>query len=125
MSTKVFDKWIKAYGRAWETKNVEKFAGLFTEDAQYYWTPFDEPKQGVQEIADAFRSAVSRQDDIHFGRSWIHINRELGIAHWWCSFTRVPDDYTVHIDGCMVIKITRAARCKEFWQWWHTDEAHH
>ena len=39
----MFGHWLDAYGGAWETKEPAAAADLFTEDATYHETRFDEP----------------------------------------------------------------------------------
>ncbi len=62
-----FKAWLASLGQAWEARDAEAFAALFTEDVRYYWTPFEAPKEGREGVAAAFRAAVARQSDIRFG----------------------------------------------------------
>jgi len=41
-----FKSWLDAYGKAWETRNPEAAAALFTENGTYQVTPFLEPMRG-------------------------------------------------------------------------------
>jgi ketosteroid isomerase-like protein len=61
-----FERWLDAYGAAWEGRDPETAAALFTEDAEYCWTPFQEPKRGPAEIAGAWGGATSRQGEVQF-----------------------------------------------------------
>ncbi len=40
------DRWIGAYGRAWEDRDDQAVAELFTQDAIYRLHPFGEPTRG-------------------------------------------------------------------------------
>jgi hypothetical protein len=44
--------WLDSYGRAWETKNPEAAGVLFTEDASYQESPYDEPMGGRSAIVE-------------------------------------------------------------------------
>jgi hypothetical protein len=46
MDVRVFEEWLDALGRAWEGREADAAARLFTENATYQETPFDEPMRG-------------------------------------------------------------------------------
>ncbi len=123
LSEKRFKFWLSAYGAAWQAKNPAAFAGLFADNALYYWTPFLAPKKGKAEIADAFTMAVGRQRDIEFGARVLYVAAMLGAAHWSCAFTRVGTGRRVHVDGVMGVQFDESGRALSFREWWHTDES--
>ena len=51
LSREAFEAWLRRYGTAWEARDPDAAAALFAADARYYWTPFQEPKQGPTAIA--------------------------------------------------------------------------
>ncbi len=118
----IFSAWLTAYGKAWEEKDEKAFAALFTPDALYYWTPHDDPKQGRNEIAAAFRCATSRQEDISFRFEILSVTTESGVAHWQCEFDRTPTRRRIHLDGIMKTSFSKEWKGREFHEWWHTDE---
>ena len=66
MEQKVFEQWLREYGRCWENKEPKSFSEIFSEDVKYYWTPFDVPKSGREQVSKAFEYAVSTQNNIEF-----------------------------------------------------------
>jgi len=50
------DRWLDAYGRAWETHDPDATLACFAEDAVYQWGPFGATVRGHAESAPA-RSA--------------------------------------------------------------------
>lgn len=46
MTEKDFLDWPSAYSAAWDARDAHAFTQLFSDDAQYYSTPFKEPKIG-------------------------------------------------------------------------------
>lgn len=122
LSEKQFERWLSAYGRAWESQNARAFAGLFSEGALYYWTPFLEPQKGREQIAAAFARAVGGQRDIDFGARVLYVQDRLGSAHWSCAFTRAKSGRRVHVDGVLGAQFDASGKCISFREWWHSDE---
>ena len=122
MESNHFDNWLAAYGLAWERRDAQAFAALFTPDVHYHWTPFEEPRVGRDAVAEAFEAAVVRQRDIRFTASALSRSDPGGIAHWRCSFKRAGTDYTVRLDGMLVVEFADSGLCRIFREWWHSDE---
>ena len=109
-----FDRWVEAYGLAWETKDPEAAAELFVEDATYQETPFDEPMRGRAEITEYWSSATGSQDEI------LAASSGEGIAHWGANFVRLATGTPVKTDGVLLAKLDADGRCTEFREWWHS-----
>ena len=118
-----FDTWLKTYGVAWEAKDADAFARLFTENVRYYWTPFEEPKTGRDGVAGAFKHAVANQQDIYFSYEILAVGEERCVARWWCTLARPDTCHPVRIDGILMLKPTTDGLGEEFREWWHSDEA--
>lgn len=114
--------WLAAYGHAWEKKDTQAFVALFTPDAYYHWTPFEEPRKGREAIAEAFEAAVARQADIRFEAMALTGNDAIAIAHWQCSFERIGRNHTVRLDGIFLMDFADDGLCRVFREWWHSDE---
>lgn len=117
-----FQPWLADYGEAWQARDAARFAGLFADNALYYWTPFEAPKKGREEIAAAFSAAVADQSDIEFGARILYTQAQLGAAHWSCAFTRAQTGKRVHLDGVFVVQFTDGGEALSFREWWHSDE---
>lgn len=117
-----FEAWLAAFGTAWQSKSPSAFAGLFSETALYYWTPFEAPKKGRAEIAAAFSQAVGRQRDIDFGARVLYVNGQLGAAHWSCALTRVASGKRVLIDGVLGAQFDASAKAVSYREWRHSNE---
>ena len=121
MNRRDFDRWLKAYGAAWEARDAEAFSVLFTDDVRYYWTPFGEPKTGRDGVAAAFSSAVANQRDIHFRYEILAVDAERCVARWQCSLSRPTTGHRVQLDGILMVEPAADGRCAMFREWWHSD----
>ena len=115
-----FSDWLDAYGRAWETGDPEAAAEMFTEDAVYHETPFDEPMRGRAEISEYWSDVPRFQEDVRF--SYEILAASEGVAHWRADFLRLPARTPVRLDGILLARLDAEGRCAEFREWWHRRE---
>lgn len=122
MKAAEFDRWLRAYQKAWQERDPPAAARLFSDDAEYYWTPLDPPQRGPAEVAAAWAGAVSRQQDIGFTYEILAVTGATGIAKWRADFTRLPDGSKVRIEGVLTAEFADATHCRVFREWWHVAE---
>jgi len=79
-------QFLKKYKEAWETRDADLAASLFTRDARYKENPFGEPIIGREAIHDYWAEATAQQEDIRFTvTNFLHAGYVL-IAEWTCQF---------------------------------------
>lgn len=82
----VAKEFLEKYKKAWETRNADLAASLFTRDVRYKENPFDEPITGREAIHDYWAGATTQQEDIHFTvTNSLHTGYFL-VAEWTCSY---------------------------------------
>ena len=116
-----FKSWLDAYGRAWETQDAQAAAELFTDDATYQETPFDEPMRGRAAIAEYWSTNVAEQDQVRFGYEILATTEDKGIARWWTTFVDIASKAEVKLDGIFVVSLDAENRCDVFQEWWHAQ----
>jgi len=80
------NEFLEKYKRAWETRDADLAASLFTRDARYKENPFGEPIIGREAIHDYWAAATAGQDDIRFTvTNSLHTGYIL-IAEWNCAY---------------------------------------
>ena len=72
--------------KAWETRDADLAAGLFTRDAHYKQDPFAEPVVGREAIHDYWAGATGRQEDIHFTVGAVIQSGYMLAAEWSCTY---------------------------------------
>jgi hypothetical protein len=117
-----FGGWLDAYGRAWEAGDPEAAARLFTDDATYHETLFDEPMRSRAQISEYWSGVPRSQDDVRFSYEILATSEEEGVAHWSARFVRLPTRTPVELDGILLAKLDAGGRCTEFREWWHCQE---
>jgi len=83
------DVWLQRFGRAWEERDPERAAALFSEDGCYRESPFDGPLCGTQEIHAYWSNLPAAREDIRFPYDILAVTELWGIAHWHGSYTYV------------------------------------
>jgi hypothetical protein len=112
-------EWIDAYGRAWETRDADAAAALFTTGARYYETPYSEPFPGSAGVRDYWAGVTADQGDITFTSRTIAVTGRTGIAHWNTKLTVVSSGTPVELDGLFVLEIGEDGLCSSLREWWH------
>jgi|SRR5215203_3058419 len=119
MERATFTNWLDAYKRAWEARDPEAAADVFTADATYQETPFEEPVRGRRGIRDYWFDATRYQEGIEFSYEVLATTETGGIAHWRSEFTRLTSDSAVELDGIFLVELDADGKCTEFREWWH------
>ncbi|GIV60019.1 MAG: hypothetical protein KatS3mg043_1108 [Rhodothermaceae bacterium] len=122
MTKESFSRWCRAYGLAWEARDPDTAAALFSPDACYYETPFATPVQGREAIRAYWEEAVRTQREINFSYLVLGVSGARGLAHWQASFLRVPGNARVQLDGILAVEMNEAGQCRTFREWWHRHE---
>lgn len=107
--------WLKSYGRAWRASGTAGLAELFTENATYQLSPYDEPIAGLAAIAAMWERERTGPDE-RFTMSSEIVALDTNVA-----VVRIE----VHYDGppprqyrdLWVIRFDETGRCEAFEEW--------
>ena len=122
MNESELEVWLERYRRAWENRDPEAAAALFSENARYYETPFWAPAQGRDGVREYWAHATRNQSDVTFSHDIVSVSGGRGIARWWATFRRVPSDVMVRLDGVFLLEFDDEGLCHELREWWHKVE---
>jgi ketosteroid isomerase-like protein len=111
------ETWLAAYRRAWEERDPEAAAALFTEDGVYAWGPYEEPLRGRDAIRARWAEVTSGQSDVKFSSQVLGSLDAGGVAHWACSFN--VGDLRIDLDGIFIVVLTEDGLCSDFREWWN------
>ena len=119
MTTAEFEEWLAAYGRAWESRDPEAAAALFTEDTRYYETPFGEPAVGRDGVRSYWAVATENQRNVHFRYEVFFVGEESGAARWRAEYSLHPEGKRAKLDGVFLLQFNGEGLCRELREWWH------
>ena len=120
LATAKLDAWLGGYRDAWEKRDAERAAQLFTENATYREMPFDAPKSGRAGIREYWAGVTADQRDVEFHSQTIAVNGNAGVAHWSAKFKLASTGATIELDGVFVLEFdSKSGLCTALREWWH------
>ncbi len=110
-------RFLDSYQQAWQTGNAELAASLFTRDARYYQEPFAEPIVGREAIHDYWKSATSRQQDVHFRVKTRFRQGFIIIAEWSCTYRQAASGKHRELAGVLIADFygRQVRNFREYW----------
>jgi len=110
-------KFLAQYKEAWETRDADLAASLFTRDAHYWETPFGEAIVGREAIRAYWQAATDTQDDINFkvGNAFHH--KYTLVAEWTCSYRHRRSGERRELAGMMLADFygEQVRTFREYW----------
>ncbi len=119
LTTGALEAWLGKYEAAWEARDATLVGKLFTSDAIYHETPFDDPKQGRAAIEEYWRKITADQRDVKFESKVISVSGNTGVAHWSAKLRSESSGSTVELDGVFMLEFNDQGECTSLREWWH------
>jgi hypothetical protein len=107
------EAWIEGYERAWRTAGTGPLAELFTEDASYRMSPYEEPVVGLAAIGALWeRERVGPDEAFTSRHEIIAVDEDVAVA-------RIEVEYATGAEyrDLWVIRFAADGRCREFEEW--------
>lgn len=117
------DSWLQAFGSAWQNRDAEEMAALFSDDGGFFETPFGPPKRGRDEILAHWRDALAKQDNVVFMYRTMATRDDLGVARWAAQFDLVEAGLRLEFDGVIECRLADDDTARLVRLWWHDREA--
>lgn len=115
-----FKKWLDALGKAWIDRDPIAASNLCSKDVVYFEDPFLPPLKGREAVKKVWLDVPTTQKDIRFTYKVITTSKDLEIAEWNASFTRMPTNTKAELKGIYLVKLNKDGLCNEFHQWWNS-----
>lgn len=114
------ERWLHKYADAWERRDPDAAAELFTETAAYHVTPF-RTVRGRAEIREYWADATADQREIEVETEVIAVDDGYGVGRFVTERLESGDPSV--IDGVCIVTLADS-NCSEFREWWHTSREH-
>jgi uncharacterized protein (TIGR02246 family) len=113
------EAWLAKYKEAWEQRDAERAAALFTETAAYHEMPFDAPKAGRAGVREYWSTVTADQRDVSFDSQLIAVTGQTAVARWSARLKSASSGARIELDGVFILTFERDGLCKELREWWH------
>lgn len=117
------EKWLQAYGKAWETRDARAASELFAHQARYHETPFAEPAVGRQGVLKYWTKATQGQRDVSFTFEIVTLELDTAVVRWSAELTRAASESRRMLDGVFLLSFDEVGLCTELREWWHSSGA--
>lgn len=107
------ERWVEAYERAWRAAGTDLLNRLFSEDATYRISPYEEPVIGLDAIAARWeRERVGPDEEFSMTREVVAVDRDTAVA-------RIEVAYATGAEyrDLWIISFAADGRCREFEEW--------
>jgi hypothetical protein len=124
MATTV-DDWIAAYGRAWEERDADAAAALFSSDAVYRDHPLGAPHLGADGVRKYWSDVTATQAGVaaRFGSPVVSSDERRAAVEFWVTMQNGGADVT--LTGILMLRFDDDGRCSELREAWHFEAGHH
>ncbi len=112
-------RWLDGYENAWENRDADKAASLFTQNATYRDNPHNPPHEGREGIHEYWSNVTSDQRDVDFNYEVLTAYDNTAVATWSATFASASSGATVNLDGIFVLDFNDAGLCSRLREWWH------
>ncbi len=110
--------WLNQYVNAWKSSDAAEIGALFSEDAQYYYGPFDEPLVGRAAIVASWLEDPDQpgQFDAHYEP--LAVEGLMAVANGRSQYF-APGSKVVgaEYDNIFVLRFDDEGQCVEFREW--------
>jgi ketosteroid isomerase-like protein len=105
--------WIEAYERAWRSVGTAQLAELFSEDASYRMSPYEEPVRGLTAIGALWeRERESADEEFAMTAEIVAVEGDTAVARVEVAYGN-GDEYR----DLWIVRFDGDGRCREFEEW--------
>lgn len=112
------DAWVEAYRVAWETKDSEAAAALFTEDAGYRDNIFEEPHRGRTGVEAYWSGVTAAQSNVTVRMGTPFVDGSRVAVEFWTTMLAGGEPLT--LPGCLLLHFDDDGLCTDLREYWVT-----
>jgi hypothetical protein len=120
MNRESLQLWLDKYIEAWRTYDPARIGDLFSEDALYFYSPFDEhdPVRGREAIVKDWRAEPNAPGSWEARYVPVAVEDNVGVAQGRTRYLRPDGAIEREFDNIFVLHFDEAGRCARFTEWY-------
>ena len=108
-------EWLAGYETAWRAPGTESLAGIFTEDATYLQSPYEQPVTGLDPIGRMWEEEREGPDEVFtLTTDIVAVDGQVAVVR---AEVRYGDPPTQEYRDLWVIRFAADGRCAWFEEW--------
>ena len=119
MNREFLQEWLEKYVEAWRTYEPEKIRNLFSENALYFYSPFDEQNhlRGREAIVADWLKEPDAVGSWEAHYVPVAVEGNVGVAQGRTRYFRSDGSIEREFDNIFVLHFDDAGRCARFTEW--------
>ena len=120
MNHKSLQSWLDKYVAAWRTYDPAQIGDLFSEDALYFYSPWDEhnPVRGREAIVADWRKEPDPPGSWEARYVPVAVEGNVGVAQGRTRYFRPDGTVDREFANIFVLHFDEAGRCERFTEWY-------
>jgi uncharacterized protein (TIGR02246 family) len=110
--------WLDDYSRAWGTYDPKEIGALFSEDAVYFYNPFDDPVRGREAIVASWLE--ERDEPATYEGSYrpVLVCGDQAVARGYSRYLDTDGTVAEEFDNLFLLRFDAEGRCAEYREWY-------
>jgi len=115
-------EWVEGYFRAWDEKDADAAAALFTEQAIYRDQPYGDVHHGPGGVRAYWTGVTATQEDVRtrFGTIVAGADGRRAAVEFWVTMLNGGAEVT--LAGILFLRFDASGLCEELREAWHFTE---
>jgi ketosteroid isomerase-like protein len=107
------EAWIGTYERAWRTAGIAALGELFSEDASYRMSPYEQPAVGLEAIGELWeRERTGPDEEFEMAHEVVAVDGDTAVARIEVAYAGGAE-----YRDLWIVRFDAAGRCGVFEEW--------
>jgi ketosteroid isomerase-like protein len=110
--------WLDRYSQAWGTYDRDDIGALFSEDAVYFYNPFDEPVRGREAIVASWLEDPDEPGTYEGSYRPLLVAGDQAVARGYSRYLNTNGTVADEYDNLFLLAFDADGRCAEYREWY-------
>jgi hypothetical protein len=110
--------WLDGYSQAWGTYDADEIGALFSDDAIYFYNPFDDPVRGREAIVASWLEDRDETGTYEGRYRPVLVAGDQAVARGYSRYFDTNGTVAQEFDNLFLLRFDADGRCAEFREWY-------